>query len=112
MSLTGLMHTEVEIRRATKDVGDNGEVELAWQTVATMKCALAPARGNAARDAAGEVVTVDAVAYLPADTDVRPKGPDQTPDRLRIDGRDSVCVFVDRGPRSGAPVRVGIRAVT
>ena len=52
------------------------------------------------------------VAYFPAGTDLRPEGHGQTPDRVRVDARDYVCVFVDPGPRAGAPVRGGLRAVS
>jgi len=111
MSLAGLMRTDAEILRATRSVRNTGEVELGWEVAASVRCAIAAARGGAVRDAAGEVVSVDSVAHFPAGTDLLPEGPGQTPDRVRIDGREHVCVFVDRGPRPGAPVRAGLRIV-
>ncbi len=112
MSFTGLLRTDVEIFRASPSVGDSGEVDPGYALNATTKCTIRRAGGGSARGAAGEFVAAELVAYFNAGTDVRPGGHGQTPDRVRIDGRDYVCVFVDGGPHSGAPVRVGLRAVS
>ena len=111
MSATGLMRTEAEIWRASRVVSDTGEVGASWQLLASTRLAVRRTRGGAARDSAGEVVKVDLVAYLPRGTDLRPEGPGQSPDRVRINGRDHTCVFVDKGQERGAPVRAGLRLV-
>ena len=111
MSFTGLLRTDVEIWRASPSVDDTGEVDPGYALNATAKCTVRRAGGGSARGPAGEFVAVKFVAYFHAGTDVRPEGHGQTPDRVRLDGRDYVCVFVDRGPNSAAPVRVGLKAV-
>ncbi len=112
MSFTGLLRTDVEIHRASPSVGDTGEVDPGYAITATARCTVRRAGGGTARGSAGEFVAVESVAYFHAGTDIRPEGHGQTPDRVRLDGRDYVCVFVDRGPHSGAPVRVGLRPVS
>lgn len=112
VSVTGLLRTEVEILRASPSVGDTGEVDPGYAIHATARCTVRRAGGGGARGAAGEFVAVALVAYFPADTDVRPDGHGLTPDRVRLDGRDYVCVFVDRGSGRGAPVRVGLGPVS
>ena len=115
MSVTGLLRTQVEILRASPSVGDTGEVSASYGLLATTRCTVQRARGRTVRGPAGEEVDVDAVAYLPHGTDVRPEGPGQMPDRVRVfengEARDYLCVFVDRGFGKGAPVRAGLRAV-
>jgi len=112
MSFTGLLRTDVEIWRASPSVGDGGEVDPGYALHSTSKCTLRRTGSGSARGGAGEFVAAEWVAYFPAGTDLRPEGHGQTPDRVRVDARDYVCVFVDRGPRSGAPVRAGLRAVS
>ena len=112
VSFTGLLRTEVEIRRASPSVADTGEVDPGYALHATARCTVRRAGGGSARGPAGEFVAVELVAYFPAGTDVRPGGHGQTPDRVRLEGRDYSCVFVDRGVRSGAPVRAGLRPVS
>ena len=111
MSFTGLLRTEVEIHRASPSVADTGEVDPGYALLGTAMCTVRRAGGGGARGGAGEFVAVELVAYFPAGTDVRPAGHGQTPDRVRLDGRDYVCAFVDRGPGRGAPVRVGLKPV-
>ncbi len=115
MSMNGLLRTRVEIWRPTPSVGDTGEVSATYGLESTVKCNVQRARGRIARGPAGEEVDVDAVAYLPRGTDVRPEGAGQMPDRVRVfeddEGRDYICVFVDRGPGRGSPVRAGLRLV-
>ena len=113
MSFNGLLRTQVEIWRATPNVGDTGEVSAIYELALTMKCTVQRARGRTVRGPAGEVVKVDAVAYLPHGADVRPEGPGEMPDRVRVfendEERDYLCVFVDRGFGSRAPVRAGLQ---
>jgi hypothetical protein len=112
VSVTGLLRTQAEIHRASPSVADSGEVDPGYALIATARCTVRRAGGGRARGPAGEFVAVESVAYFPAGTDVRPEGHGQTPDRVRLDGRDYVCAFVDRGPGRGAPVRVGLRPVS
>lgn len=112
MSFTGLLRTDVEIWRASPSVGDTGEVDPGYAINATLKCTVRRTGGGSARGPAGEFVAVELVAYFQAGIDIRPESQGQTPDRVRLDGRDYVCFFVDRGPNSGAPVRVGLKAVS
>jgi len=60
----------------------------------------------------GDTGEVDPGYALRSTSKCTTEGHGQTPDRVRVDARDYVCVFVDRGPRSGAPVRAGLRAVS
>ncbi len=99
----------MEIWRASPSVGDTGEVDPGYSLDGSAWCTVRRSGRGGARGPAGEFVAVDLVAYFPAGTDVRPEGHGQTPDRVRLDGRDYVCVFVDRGPGRGAPVRIGLR---
>jgi len=109
VSLNGLLRTEAEVWRASRVVNDTGEVELEWSLASSPRCSVRRVRGGAARGPAGETISVDLVAYFPPGTELRPEGPGQTPDRIRIAGRDHVCVFVDRGSSRGAPVKAGLR---
>lgn len=115
MSVNGLLRTQVEIWRATPSAGDTGEVSVTWELALATKGTVQRARGRAARGPAGEEVEVDAVAYLPHGTDIRPEGEGEMPDRVRVfekdGGRDYVCVFVDRGFGIRSPVRAGLRSV-
>ncbi len=112
MSVHGLLRTSAGIYRASPSVADTGEVDPGYTLDSTAMCTVRRAGGGGARGAAGEFVAVELVAYFPAGTDVRPEGHGRTPDRVRLDGRDYVCAFVDAGPGRGAPVRVGLRPVS
>ena len=105
MSLDGLLDTDCEILRATPSVKDTGEVELAWAVQSQTHCATSRVKGGAVRGSAGERVRADLVAHFAPGTDIRPEGADQAPDRVRIQGREYVCVLVDRGPTRRSPVR-------
>ena len=119
MSSHGLLRTKAEVWRASMGVADTGEVSATYALDSITKCALVRRRGRTVRGVAGEELYVDAVAYLPPGTDVRPEGPGEAPDRLRVfeaDGvpagpREYLCVFVDRRPWHTSPVRVGLRLV-
>ena len=111
MSLTGLMRTGAEVRRATPEVLDTGEVTLTWETAGEVRCAVVRAEGGVARGASGELVRVDAVAYLPRGAELRPASPGETPDRLVTADATYEVVFVDAGSGPRSPVRAGLRAL-
>lgn len=109
MSFLGLLRTEAQLWRAEKTVRPTGEVALNWTHVASVRCSLRRSRGGLVRGPAGETLAADFVAYLPPGVDIRPEFAGQTPDKLRIEGRDYLCVFVDRGPSRSSPIKVGLK---
>jgi hypothetical protein len=111
VSFNGLLRTEAEIMRATPAVADTGEVTLSWELLAKVRSSARRTRGRTVRNASGELVEVDLVAYFPPGTDIRPEGRGETPDRVKIAGREHACVFVDRGFDARAPVRAGLKLV-
>jgi len=57
------------------------------------------------RGPAGERVRAELEAHFAPGTDIRPEGPGELPDRVRIDGREYTCALVDRGSGGRSPVR-------
>ena len=112
MSLPGLLRTDAEIWRASPAVGETGEVEANYALLGSARCAVQRPRGGTARGSAGELVEVELVAYFRPGTDIRPELPGEMPDRVRLDGCDYVCVFVDRSFGRHAPVRAGLKGVS
>ncbi len=108
MSLHGLLNTDCEILRATPEVGDTGEVELTWNVLAETRCATSRVRGGSVRGPAGEEFRAELVAYFAPGTDIRPEGEGELPDRVRIEGREYVCVLADNGSDRHEPVRAAL----
>lgn len=84
MSSLSLMVHSCRISRNTP-ANDEGVIVAAWTDVATdVPCLMQEKSGAVKRGEAGAGLEYDAVIYLPPDTDIRPQGAGDQPDRVAI----------------------------
>jgi hypothetical protein len=87
MSIRSLFTRRCTVERAAPATAGDGTVSLSWSTVATgAPCALQPRAAETGLRTAGEALTAEALLFLPAGTDIRPRLADGQADRVTVDG--------------------------
>lgn len=100
MSSAALMIHTATINRSTPTVGDTGRTSPAYSELAAdVPCLLQEEKGGFRLGGAGVYLEYDAICFFPPDTDIRPKGANDLPDQVIVNGTTFLCRFA--GDESG-----------
>jgi hypothetical protein len=96
MSSAALMIHSAQIRRNTPVVSATRQVSPAWTDLASdVSCLVQEEKTGGIRlGGAGSYLEYDAIGFFPADTDLRPRGPDDLGDQVIVNGTTWLCRLV------------------